>query len=83
MHDTDCVEMKKEILYQEIARSIAWKIQKGVWKVGDDVSAHVDFDITNVLAEHGANFLFFHTFAFLFTDNKDDFKYKYRERAVV
>lgn len=27
--------MKKEVLYQEIARSIAWQIKKGVWKVGE------------------------------------------------
>lgn len=27
--------MKKEVLYQEIARNIAWQIKKGVWKVGE------------------------------------------------
>ena len=27
--------MKKEILYQEIARTIAYQIKKGVWKAGE------------------------------------------------
>ena len=27
--------MKKEILYQEIARTIACQIKKGVWKAGE------------------------------------------------
>ena len=27
--------MKKEILYQKIARTIAWQIKNGVWKVGE------------------------------------------------
>jgi DNA-binding transcriptional MocR family regulator len=27
--------MKKEVLYQEIARNIAWQIKKGVWKIGE------------------------------------------------
>ena len=28
--------MKKEILYQEIARTIACQIKKGVWKAGEN-----------------------------------------------
>ena len=27
--------MKKKVLYQEIARNIAWQIKKSVWKVGE------------------------------------------------
>ena len=29
--------MKKEILYQEIARTIACQIKKGVWKAGENL----------------------------------------------
>lgn len=35
LQDTDYADMKKGILYQKIAKTIAWQIKKGVWKVGE------------------------------------------------
>ncbi|MFR8356188.1 MAG: hypothetical protein ACLVEJ_11405 [Parabacteroides sp.] len=47
--------MKKEILYQKIARTIAWQIKNGVWKVGEKLPS-----LRTISNENGVGFKYCH-----------------------